>query len=76
MHEHKSKVAEFFKQFLLDDTGQDLIEYALLTGLISVGSVVLFQQIAASMNSAYAGPSGWNKAAQAVWEPCAPGGCT
>jgi pilus assembly protein Flp/PilA len=29
-----------FSRFLHDDRGQDLIEYALLAGLISIGSIV------------------------------------
>jgi hypothetical protein len=56
----------------LDDSGQDLIEYALLSGVIGTAGVLLFPVIAAKMAAAY---TGWQTSAQDAWEPCPPGGC-
>ena len=70
MLKHWTQVATLFRRLLLDDTGQDLIEYALLTGLIAVGSVVLFSQLAAAMEGSY---NSSNTASQNAWEPCRPG---
>ena len=56
-------------QFVHDDSAQDLIEYALLTGLIAVGMVLLFSQLAATMQTSY---NNSNTASQNAWEPCPP----
>jgi len=64
---------EAFARRLADDEGgQELIEYAILTALIAVGSVLLFAQLATTMNTAYAGTTGFNQATQNAWEPCPP----
>jgi Flp pilus assembly pilin Flp len=52
-----------------DDSGQDLIEYALLTAIISFAGLLALSAIAAKMGPAY---SGWNTAAQDAWQPCPP----
>jgi pilus assembly protein Flp/PilA len=54
---------------LTDDSGQDLVEYALLSGIVGVASILLFPVIAGQMGTAY---SNWQEAAQDAWEPCAP----
>jgi hypothetical protein len=54
---------------LAGDAGQDLIEYALLTGLIAVAGALLFPTIRTQMAAAY---QAWNTGAQAIWEPPAP----
>ena len=61
------------REFLGDDTGQDLIEYAILTALIAVGSVLLFAALAIVMRDDY--QNVWQQTAQDNWEPCPPGGC-
>jgi len=76
MFQREANIAGVVRTFLREDTGQDLIEYALLTALVAVGSIALLSQIATTMNSAYAGPGGWNQAAQDAWVPCPPGGCS
>jgi Flp pilus assembly pilin Flp len=58
-------------QFVVDDRGQDLVEYALLSGVIGVAGVLLFPVIAGKMGAAYAS---WTSGAQTAWEPCAPAG--
>jgi Flp pilus assembly pilin Flp len=59
---------------LTDDDGQDLVEYALLSGIVGLGGWVLMPTIADAMKAAY---TNWQNSAQAVWEPCppAPGAC-
>jgi Flp pilus assembly pilin Flp len=69
MLKHRTQVATLFRRLLLDDTGQDLIEYALLTGLIAVGTVLLFSLLAAAMKASY---NSSNTASQNAWEPGPP----
>jgi Flp pilus assembly pilin Flp len=57
-------------RFVIDDAGQDLVEYALLSGIIGVAGVLLFPLIAGRMRAAY---TGWQFGARAVWQPCSPG---
>jgi Flp pilus assembly pilin Flp len=57
---------------VIDDSGQDLVEYALLSGIIGVAGILLFPVIASKMGAAY---TAWNSGVQTAWEPCAPGGC-
>jgi len=64
-----SRVATLVAQLLHDDSAQDLIEYALLTGVIAVGSVLLFSQLAAAMEASY---NSSNIASQNAWQPCPP----
>ena len=40
-------------QRLLDENGQDLVEYALLVGLIGLGSTVGSQNVANALNQAF-----------------------
>lgn len=56
-------------RFVFDDTGQDLLEYALLTAIISVTGLLLFSAVADGMSAAY---TSWESAAQEAWEPCPP----
>lgn len=51
------------------DGGQDLLEYALLTGIIAIAGILLFPTIRSSMAGAY---QDWNDNAQAIWEPPPP----
>jgi len=54
---------------IADDSGQDLIEYALLTAIIGISGVVILSTLSTTMGTAY---SGWNTAGQNAWEPCQP----
>jgi Flp pilus assembly pilin Flp len=67
---NRTRIAAFIAQLVHDDSAQDLIEYGLLTGLIAVGGVLLFSQIAAAMEAFY---NNSNAASQNAWEPCPPG---
>ena len=53
------------RQFDRDDGGQDLLEYALLTGIIAIAGILFFPTIQSSMANAY---REWNDNAQAIWE--------
>ena len=44
---------EFFKSFVNDESGQDLIEYALLAGFISLVAVVAITSVGQGVNGVY-----------------------
>jgi hypothetical protein len=56
-------------QLVSDDGGQDLVEYALLSGIIGVAGVLLFPVIAGEMAATY---ESWKAGSLAAWEPCNP----
>lgn len=56
-------------RLVLDDDGQDLVEYALLTGIFAAATMALFPPIVTEMAAAYAR---WQSGAEAVWEPSPP----
>ena len=43
----------FFKNFLSDESGQDLIEYALVAAVISLGAVASLQSLATQIGSIF-----------------------
>lgn len=53
-----------------DDSGHDLIEYALLAATIGIGSAVALSLMPSVMNLVY---QSWNGGMQTLWEPCDPG---
>ena len=56
-------------RFISDDTGQDLIEYAVLTAIIGISGVLILSTLSTTMSTAY---SRWNTAGQNAWQPCPP----
>jgi Flp pilus assembly pilin Flp len=64
-------IAQAILRLLVDDRGQDLVEYALLSGIVGVAGVLLFPIIAGKMGAAY---TSWQTGTQTAWEPCAPAG--
>ena len=56
-------------QFVVDDSGQDLIEYALLSGLVGTAGLLVLPEIANKMSDAYAQ---WLSGAEGAWEPPPP----
>lgn len=58
---------KFVKQLLADESGQDLIEYALLAAMVGLGSVASMYGVAAAINNAF-GIIG-----KAILPHCAPG---
>jgi len=55
--------------FITDESGQDLVEYALLSGIIAIAGALVLPAIADAMKNAYLN---WQTTAQAAWEPCPP----
>lgn len=64
-----SAIRKLFVCFVRDESGHDLVEYALLTAIVSIGGVALFAFIADAMATAY---TNWETAAETAWEPCPP----
>jgi len=56
-------------QFISDDSGQDLIKYALLTAIIAISGVLILAALSTTMGATY---SNRNTAGQNAWEPCPP----
>ena len=48
-----SLVNKLFKNFVQDESGQDLIEYALLAGFISLVAVVAITSVGSGVNTVY-----------------------
>ena len=57
------------RDFVSDERGQDLVEYALLSGIIGTAGVALFPAILESMSNAY---QSWQTEVDGIWEPCPP----
>jgi Flp pilus assembly pilin Flp len=53
----------------LDDSGQDLIEYALLASIIAAAGVLIMPSIQAGMGQAF---GDWGDAVYDLWEPDTP----
>ncbi len=53
-------------RFIGEESGQDLIEYALLSAFIGLAGFAAFQWLATGIASAY---SSWDGANQGLWEP-------
>ena len=56
-------------RFMSNDSGQDLIEYALLTAIIGISGVLVLSTLSTTMGTTY---TGRNVAGQAIWQPCPP----
>ena len=56
-------------RLLVDETGQDLIEYALLTGAIGLAGVVGVNLLGAAINATY---TSWDTGVNNLWEVPAP----
>jgi Flp pilus assembly pilin Flp len=52
------------RRFLRETAAQDLIEYALLTGIIAIAGILLFPTIRTKMAAAY---QDWNDDVVAIW---------
>ena len=52
-----------FRRFVFDDRGQDLIEYALLAGLVGIVGIVVWANILTAMNTTY---TGWDANVQSL----------
>ena len=56
-------------RFIVDDRGQDLVEYALLSGIVGIVGLLVFPQLLDQMTAAYTNTI---TATESAWEPCAP----
>ena len=63
------RIASLIRRLCTDDSGQDLIEYVLLTGIIAIAGILVFPTIQSKMAAAY---QAWNDDAQSIWEPPPP----
>lgn len=61
--------AELMKQLWLEDEGQDLLEYGILTGIVITIGVVIFTTINTKMGNAYIT---WGNQIEDRWIPDAP----
>jgi Flp pilus assembly pilin Flp len=57
------------RRFLAEETGQDLIEYALLTAAIGFAGVVGVNLLSAAINATY---GSWDTGVNNLWEVPAP----
>ncbi len=48
-----NKIATMFEAFMQDESGQDLIEYALVAGLIGVGTIVAMTGLSGKIGNAF-----------------------
>jgi pilus assembly protein Flp/PilA len=46
-------IQQVFAHFIKDESGQDLIEYALVAGLIGVGAVVAMTSLSGKISNAF-----------------------
>jgi len=58
MHYHRRKIKmknikQVFAAFMKDESGQDLIEYALVAGLIGLGAVVAMTGLSGKIGNAF-----------------------
>lgn len=56
-------------RLLVEEAGQDLVEYALLAGFIGVVGIALWQNIVAGIGTGY---NSWDTGTQSLWEPSNP----
>jgi Flp pilus assembly pilin Flp len=58
--------ASAFRRFLLEERGQDLIEYALLTAVIGFAGLAVFDVLRAAIGTTYAS---WEASTNDLWQP-------
>jgi hypothetical protein len=57
------------KSLFIDDSGDDLLEYALLSALIGIAGAVSLALMPGIINAVY---SSWDVATQDAWQPADP----
>ena len=60
------RVRNLLLRFLFDDTGQDLIEYGLLSAGIAVVGILAWDAVRTTLGDKY---EGWDSGVQDLWEP-------
>lgn len=64
-------MVRLLSRLLVDDGGQDLVEYALLTAAIGLAAVVVFDQIRTAIGNTY---GTWETGVNNLWVPPDPVG--
>jgi pilus assembly protein Flp/PilA len=64
-------MSSFIDRLIDDDSGQDLIEYALLTTFIGLAAIAVFDALRTSVGFVY---GTWNTGANNVWRTPNPSG--
>ena len=59
-------VLQHIVRFIVDDTGDDLVEYILLAAVVGTAGTVALNALPGIMNVVY---GAWDAGAQALWEP-------
>jgi len=54
------------RRFLIDDRGQDLVEYVLLGAAVAMAGLVFVNVFPGVMNAVY---TSWDNATQSIWYP-------
>ena len=67
--DERSRLRRSAAHLLVDETGQDLMEYALITAFIGVVGILLWENIRTGIGGAYAN---WDSGGQNLWEPLDP----
>ena len=62
-------MTSLLRRWLADEEGNDLVEYALLSAIVALGSFVAVNAIGVAINVAY---TSWDAATQAIWQPQSP----
>ena len=62
----RSPPSDLLAQLLLEETGQDVVEYVLLAGFIGVVGIALWGGITSGIDSAY---QNWDSGTQNLWDP-------
>ena len=64
-----TEVKDIIVRLVREESGQDLIEYALLTAFIGLAGMAVFQAIRVGIFNAY---TSWDSGTQNLWEPPPP----
>ena len=73
-----ARSSDLLKQLVADESGQDIVEYALLGAIVGIAAILIWQQLATTVGEVYSGVVDPNAGVQAV-SACTPdpggGGC-
>ena len=64
-------MTELLRRLITDDEGQDLVEYALLTGFVAIATLAGVNALGNAINTAY---TNWDSNQQSIWQPPPPAG--
>jgi Flp pilus assembly pilin Flp len=64
-------MGKVFRHLVRDETGQDLVEYALLIGLVAIAGAAALNRLQAVLHDVYVS---WDTGNQALWQMPPPSG--